>query len=120
MRRTNRCRARTRGKLRWTRSQIISFIGMTAYAVYASQPHWMTPITTVTPRLEQEYRYDQQQQFLQNGAEINNYFAGKGLELIPTETNEVVINVPGFQQRLPEGCKVKTGNGFPRWEFRHR
>ena len=22
----------------------------------ATQPHWMTPITTVTPRLEQEYR----------------------------------------------------------------
>lgn len=49
----------------------------------ATQPHWMTPITTVTPRLEQEFRYDQFQQFLQNGAQIDNYFAGKGLELIP-------------------------------------
>src|SRR5690348_11503901 len=55
-------------------------------AAQASQPHWMTPITTVTPRLDQEYHYDQLQQFVQNGAEINNYFAGKGLELIPTET----------------------------------
>jgi hypothetical protein len=25
-------------------------------AAQASQPHWMTPITTVTPRLEEEYR----------------------------------------------------------------
>ena len=25
-------------------------------AAQASQPHWMTPITTVTPRLEQEYQ----------------------------------------------------------------
>lgn len=81
-------------------------------AAYASQPHWMTPITTVTPRLEEEYRYDQNQQFLQNGAENNIYFSGKGLELIPTETNEVLINVPGFQQRLREGSKVHPATGF--------
>ncbi|MGB7044903.1 MAG: hypothetical protein WBD65_08350 [Methylocella sp.] len=68
-------------------------------AAQASQPHWMTPITTVTPRLEEEYRYDQFQQFLQNGGEINNYFGGKGLELIPTTTNEILINVPAFEQR---------------------
>jgi hypothetical protein len=82
-------------------------------AAYASQPHWMTPITTVTPRLEEEYRYDQSQQFLQNGAEINNYFAGKGLELIPTETNEIQFNVPGSEQRLQEGrSNVKPATGF--------
>src|ERR1019366_7938769 len=67
----------------------------------ATQPNWMTPITTVTLRLEQEYRYDQSQQYLQNGAEINNYFSGKGLELIPTTTNEILINVPNYEQRLP-------------------
>src|SRR3984893_6381555 len=86
-------------------------------AAYASQPHWMTPITTVTPRLEEEYRYDQSQQFLQNGSEIDNYFAGKGLELIPTETNEVLINVPAFEQRLPEGSKVKPATGFADGNF---
>ena len=77
----------------------------------------MTPLTTVTPRLEQEYRYDQYQQFLQNGAEIDNYFAGKGLELIPTETNEVLINVPAFEQRLLEGSKVKPATGFADGNF---
>ncbi len=86
-------------------------------AAQASQPHWMTPITTVTPRLEQEYRYDQFQQFLQNGAEINNYFTGKGLELIPTTTNEILINVPAFEQRLPEASKVKPATGFADWNF---
>ncbi|MGH6794118.1 MAG: hypothetical protein ACREDH_02705, partial [Methylocella sp.] len=69
-------------------------------AAQASQPHWMTPITTVTPRLEEEYRYDQFQQFLQNGAEVNNFFGGKGFELIPTTTNEILINVPAFEQRF--------------------
>src|ERR1700730_17349325 len=78
-------------------------------AAYASQPHWMTPITTVTPRLEEEYRYDQSQQFLQNGSEINNYFAGKGLELIPTETNEILINVPV----LSSGCRKEEGTSKP-------
>jgi hypothetical protein len=83
----------------------------------ATQPHWMTPITTVTPRLEQEYRYDQSQQFLQNGAEVNNYFSGKGLELIPTTTNEILINVPNFEQRLPEGSKVTPATGFADGNF---
>jgi hypothetical protein len=86
-------------------------------AAQASQPHWMTPITTVTPRLEEEYRYDQNQQFVQNGSEINNYFAGKGLELIPTETNEILVNVPGFEQLLPEGSKIKPATGFTDGNF---
>ena len=28
-------------------------------AAQASQPHWITPLVTVTPRLEEEVRYDQ-------------------------------------------------------------
>src|SRR6202047_84087 len=86
-------------------------------ARHATQPHWMTPIPTVTPRLEQEFRYDQFQQFLQNGAEVNNYFGGKGLDLIPTTTNEILINVPAFEQRLPEGSKVKPATGFADGNF---
>ena len=27
-------------------------------ATQAEQPHWTTPVATVTPRLEQEYRFD--------------------------------------------------------------
>jgi hypothetical protein len=39
-------------------------------ATQAAQPHWMTPLVTVTPRLEQEFRwdfYDQQNASAQNG-----------------------------------------------------
>jgi hypothetical protein len=88
-------------------------------AAQASQPHWMTPITTVTPRLEEEFRYDQYQEQTQTGAEINSYFAGKGLELIPTETNEVLINVPAFEQRIPNGpgSTVTPATGFADWNF---
>ena len=86
-------------------------------AAMASEPDWMNPITTVTPRLVNQIRYDQSQQFLQNGAEVNNYFFGKGLELIPTTTNEILINVPNFEQRLPEGSKVEPATGFADGNF---
>ncbi len=89
-------------------------------AAQASQPHWMTPITTVTPRLEEEHRYDQFQQFLENGAEVNNYFGGKGLELIPTTTNEILINVPAFEQRTQvarKGMNVAPATGFADGNF---
>src|SRR5271155_2039047 len=51
----------------------------------AEQPHWITPLVTVTPRLEQEVRYDQYFQSAKNGLAIDNFGGGKGLELIPEE-----------------------------------
>jgi hypothetical protein len=38
------------------------WFGMVSKA-QAGQPHWMTPLVTVTPRLEQEDRYDQSIEF---------------------------------------------------------
>jgi hypothetical protein len=55
----------------------------------AEQPHWMTPLVTVTPRLEEEVRYDQYWESRGNGSTLDIFDSGKGLELIPTETNEV-------------------------------
>jgi hypothetical protein len=79
----------------------------------ATQPHWMTPIATVTPRLEEEIRYDQQFQDLGTGAQITNFDGGKGLELIPTTTNEILINAPAYEQR-----HVKSpADGFADWNF---
>jgi hypothetical protein len=75
----------------------------------ASQPHWMTPLVTVTPRLEQEVRYDQYWQTLGNGAEQNTFGSGKGLELIPTTTNEILINPPPYIERYSR--KPATGWG---------
>jgi hypothetical protein len=61
-----------------------------------SQPHWMTPVVTVTPRLEQEYRYDQQWQIRPKGVDRENFGINKGLELIPTEHTELIISVPSY------------------------
>jgi len=75
----------------------------------ASQPHWMTPVATVTPRLEEEVRYDQFWESRGNGSTLDVYDGGKGLELIPTETNELLINPPAYQFK---GNTAHPANGW--------
>lgn len=58
------------------------------------QPHWVTPLATTTPRLEEEYRYDQVWQENAKGITTNIYDGGKGLELIPAEKVEIIFNLP--------------------------
>lgn len=60
------------------------------------QPHWVTPVATTTPRLEEEYRYDQMWQTNVKGITNDNYDGGKGLELIPLEKVEAIFNVPPY------------------------
>ena len=74
-----------------------------------SQPHWMTPVVTVTPRLEQEYRYDQLWQNRPNGVSFENSGLNKGLELIPTERTEVIFGVPGY---IKETSPKEDKEGF--------
>lgn len=61
----------------------------------AEQPHWITPVVTVTPRLEQEFRYDFVSQ-QRPGDDLFNYGNTKGLELIPTRNTEIIFNVPPY------------------------
>lgn len=62
------------------------------------QPHWITPLVLVTPRLEQEYRADFVRQLLPRGQQTWNYDNGKGLELIPQSHIELLFNVPPYIQ----------------------
>ncbi len=62
----------------------------------SEQPHWITPLATTTPRLEEEVRYDQFWQVNAKGITTNNYDGGKGVELIPLEKVEVIFNVPPY------------------------
>jgi hypothetical protein len=64
-------------------------------ATQAAQPHWITPIATVTPRLEQEFRFDAFHQVTPTG-NVTNLDGGKGLELIPTRRTELLINLPPY------------------------
>lgn len=64
--------------------------------VKAEQPHWMTPIATTTPRLEQEVRYDVVWQQPPGRDLVENLGAGKGLELIPADNVEVIVGIPAY------------------------
>jgi hypothetical protein len=71
----------------------------------AEQPHWLTPLFTTTPRLEEEFRSDIVWTPVAGGTNMN-YGAGKGLELIPTKQTEIILGVPPYQVPL------KGSHGF--------
>ncbi len=74
----------------------------------AEQPHWITPLVTVTPRLEQEWRSDFVSQSQSHGVSTTNYGNGKGLEIIPTEHTEIIFGVPPYV----EHNNSRSSNGF--------
>ncbi len=65
-------------------------------ATQNQQPHWATPLVTVTPRLEQEVRTDFVYQQNNNRTYQWNYDNGKGLEIIPEKHTELLFNLPPF------------------------
>jgi hypothetical protein len=81
----------------------------------ADQPHWVTPIVTVTPRLEEELRYDQFWERNpgsgQSPGSLNSYGGGKGLELIPFEPVELIVGVPPYETRYGS----ENAKGFADW-----
>jgi hypothetical protein len=72
------------------------------------QPHWVTPIVLVTPRLEQEFRADFVRQLLPGGQQTWVYDNGKGLELIPAPRIELLFNAAPYLQH----SQPKTPDGF--------
>src|ERR1700761_4468136 len=75
-------------------------------ATQDEQPHWITPLVTVTPRLEQELRTDFVHQYNPKGFAVWNYGNSKGLEFIPQKRIEILIHVPPFFNRTngePDG-----------------
>jgi hypothetical protein len=74
----------------------------------AEQPHWATPVATVTPRLEQEFRFDLSRQVQPDGTTVlENFDGSKGLEFIPQRHVEILINLPPYlvrsEKRVPDG-----------------
>lgn len=65
-------------------------------ATQSRQPHWVTPLMTVTPRLEQEFRADFVHQYTTAGKGQWNYGSSKGLEIIPEKHTELIFNLPPF------------------------
>jgi len=71
----------------------------------AAQPHWITPLFTVTPRLEEEFRSDITWTPAAGGNNLN-YGGGKGVELIPSKATEIILGLPPYQ------VPVSGPNGF--------
>jgi hypothetical protein len=65
-------------------------------ATQSLQPHWVTPLVTVTPRLEQEVRTDFVRQTNAKLENTWNYGNSKGLEIIPFRRIELLFNAPPF------------------------
>jgi hypothetical protein len=84
----------------------------------AEQPHWITPLFTTTPRLEEEVRYDQLWQENAKGVTTDNFDGGKGLELIPFERVEVIFNVPPYLEH--NDPKVRDGFGDVAFLIKYR
>ena len=99
---------------------IQSWLAMVS-ATQAAQPSWMTPLVTVTPRLEQEFRFDYYNQQngsatngQANGQHINNYGGpgGPRIEFIPAYNWEVIVAPPPYETASgPKG----SAEGFGDW-----
>lgn len=86
-------------------------------ATQAGQPRWITPVATVTPRLEQEFRFDVLHQVTRAG-DVTNLGGGKGLELIPTHNTELLINLPPYL--LHENPSAPDGWGDVAFTLKYR
>ncbi len=75
----------------------------------ADQPRWMTPLATVTPRLEQEFRTDFLTEQIATRHDLANFDGGKGLELIPNERVELLFNLPPYLEH--NNPKIRDGWG---------
>lgn len=81
-----------------------------ASATQSEQPHWVTPLATTTPRLEQEFRADFDRQLTSAGSATWTYGSGKGLELIPARRIELLFNIPPYLQHNSPAAKDGFGD----------
>lgn len=87
-------------------------------ATQAQQPHWITPLVLVTPRLEQELRTDFVHQYDSEGYGQWTYDNGKGLELIPASRIELLANLPPFLSHSHPGMEDGFGDASFLMKFR--
>ncbi|HEY1434665.1 MAG TPA: hypothetical protein VGG65_04770 [Thermoanaerobaculia bacterium] len=64
-----------------------------------SQPHWISPLVTTTPRLNERFRYDLGWQSRPGDVDLANYGSGKGVELILLDRVAVTFGIPAYVAR---------------------
>jgi hypothetical protein len=75
----------------------------------ATQPHWIAPLFTTTPRLLEQLRFDVPVQ-TKAGNQTVNYGGGKGLELIPVANTEILISTPPYLTHTAPGTHDGLGD----------
>ncbi len=75
-----------------------------AQAALDSEPIWIPPINTITPRLTQVVRYDQYWQSTGALASVDTFDAGKGVEIIPLNSISFSFNLPPYTERNGKGA----------------
>jgi len=79
-----------------------------------SEPGWLPPLITTTPRLSNGLRSDEYFETLGGGRSLNNIGGGKGLQAIVAANTEIDFYAPPYEQR--RGPKADA-NGFGDWPF---
>jgi hypothetical protein len=101
------------------RAQLIEEWQSRVSQTQAEQPHWITPLVTVTPRLEQEFRFDVLRQRMASGDDLVNLGAGKGVELIPSRRIEIIIAAPP-SYLIHNSPAIKDGFGDESFLLKYR
>jgi hypothetical protein len=84
-----------------------------------SQPHWISPLFTTTPRLNERFRYDFSFQARPGDVDLANYGSSKGLELILTDHVAVTFGIPPYFVRdAPRG--TVSGWGDETFQMKYR
>jgi hypothetical protein len=96
-------------------------------ASQAAQPSWMTPLVTVTPRLEQEFRWDFYDQKNGTGTQGNGQrfinYGGPGgarVELIPAYDWEVIVGAPPYVSASGPRGNVQGWGDWPAFLVKYR
>lgn len=77
------------------------------------QPHWVGPLVTSTPKLEQELRADFTRSRNPAGFDTWNLGTGKGVQLVPLPRTQLTVMLPPFINHTQPGQKDGFGDlGF--------
>jgi hypothetical protein len=89
-----------------------------ATAAQDEQPHWVTALVTVSPKVDQAMRSDFVRQTNSKGYKTWNYGLNRGLELIPEHHIELIFATPAFFNHGQPGVKDGFGDIFMLMKYR--
>src|SRR5262249_40236802 len=78
------------------RSSFVSRWLNRAAKTQSQNPHWMSPLATISGKIDQSYRTDVLRQIEPGGFTRWNVGGNKGLELIPAERVQIVFTPPVY------------------------